>query len=118
MLMTAALAFLLTGCAGSISFDGAPPRRLATKAAQPPAGLEKPCAKPARLPVRDLSAGEVERHWGKDRVALRECGARHDAHVKWRRNRDAKLAGESLPDAKPEEETRCFLPLFCSPPSP
>jgi hypothetical protein len=95
--MMAALAFLLTGCAGSTNFDAAPPRQLAAQNAQPPARLEKSCDRPMRLPERDLSAGEVERYWGTDRVALRECGARHAALMKWRRNRDAKLAGAPLP---------------------
>jgi hypothetical protein len=95
--MMAALAFLLTGCAGSTNFDAAPPKQLASQDAQPPAALENPCDRPTRLPERDLSAGEVERYWGVDRVALRQCGSRHGALVKWRRSRDAKLSSAPLP---------------------
>lgn len=45
-----------------------------------------------------MSAGAVERHWGKDRVSLADCKARHGALVSWRRARDAGLAGQQLPD--------------------
>lgn len=65
-----------------------------------------------------MSAGAVERHWGKDRVSLVECGARHGALVKWRRARDAGLAGQQLPDPPKEpEETApvADVPAFRNP---
>jgi len=35
-----------------------------------------PCAAPVDLPDRALSDRDVEVLWGRDRSALRECGAR------------------------------------------
>jgi len=57
-----------------------------------------------RLTSKPLSAGAVERHWGRDRVSLVECGARHGALIAWRRNRDARLAGQALPESPKEPE--------------
>jgi zona occludens toxin (predicted ATPase) len=50
---------LLTACGGSIS--GSP--------------AVAPCAAPVDLPERALSDRDVEVLWGRDRSALRECGA-------------------------------------------
>ncbi|WP_018266537.1 hypothetical protein [Methylosinus sp. LW4] len=61
--------------------------------AEAPGDLDKPCEKPSPLPPRALAAGEVERLWGRDRVALTSCGERHAANVRWRHARDAGLAG-------------------------
>jgi hypothetical protein len=68
-------------------------RELAGAAAQAPGDLDKPCERPQRLPERDLSAGEVERFWGRDRASLAACGDRHAANVRWRERRDDGLAG-------------------------
>jgi hypothetical protein len=96
---------LLPGCASTRSaLDAKRPAELATPAAQPPSGLERPCAAPVRLAGKPMSAGEVERHWGKDRVSLAECKARHKALADWRRKRDAGLAGQKLPDPPPDPE--------------
>jgi hypothetical protein len=110
---------LLPGCVSTRSaLDAKRPAELATPAAQPPAGLERPCAAPVRLAGKALSAGAVERHWGKDRVSLADCKARHGALVSWRRARDAGLAGAKLPDApqEPEEPAPAAVePLFRNP---
>jgi hypothetical protein len=108
---------LLPGCA-STALDAKKPAELASPAAQPPAGLERPCAAPVRLAGKALSAGAVERHWGKDRISLADCKARHGALVAWRRARDAGLAGAQLPDApqEPDEPTPAAVePIFRNP---
>lgn len=90
-------AFLLTACAGSIDSASGPtePLRELTRAeAQPPAALLKDCPRPGDLPDRDLSAGEVERLWGADRVSLSICGKRHKALKSFYRHRDRLLSGE------------------------
>lgn len=43
----------------------------------PPASLTQHCARPQALPERDMTQGEVEVLWGRDRTALRACGGRH-----------------------------------------
>ncbi len=95
----------LASCASTKSaLDAKRPVELAAPAAQPPRGLERPCAAPVRLAGKPMSAGAVERHWGRDRVSLVECGARHGALVQWRRARDAGLAGQPLPEPPKEPE--------------
>jgi hypothetical protein len=103
---------LLPGCASTRSaLDAKKPVELATPAAQPPGGLEQPCAAPVRLAGKPMSAGEVERHWGKDRVSLAECKGRHKAFADWRRIGAAlerlfparqRRRGPSGPDARPD----------------
>lgn len=44
-----------------------------------PASLKAPCDRPVQIPDADLSAAQVARLWGKDRSALGNCAARHDA---------------------------------------
>lgn len=44
-----------------------------------PAALLAPCDPVVAVPDRDLSANELSRLWGKDRSALGNCAARHDA---------------------------------------
>ncbi len=105
---------LLASCA-STALDAKKPIELATPAAQPPAGLERPCAAPTRLAGTPMSAGEVERHWGRDRVALADCRARHSALVKWRRARDAGLAGAPLPELPKESEEPAPVAVFSNP---
>ncbi|MBM3553672.1 MAG: hypothetical protein FJX45_18480 [Alphaproteobacteria bacterium] len=48
-----------------------------------------------------MSAGEVERIWSRDRVRLIECTDKFAALVRWRRSRDAGLAGKPLPAPPP-----------------
>lgn len=65
-----------------------------------------------------MSAGAVERYWGKDRVSLADCKARHGALVYWRRARDAGLAGQPLPEPPKEPEEPAPVaaePLFRNP---
>lgn len=52
-----------------------------------------------------MSAGEVARIWSRDRTRLIECMDKFAALVRWRRARDAGLAGKPLPaqPAAPEE---------------
>jgi hypothetical protein len=64
----------LTACAGSRAADIEPL----------PPSVAAPCPLPVVLPQRGLTQAEVERFWGADRDALRDCGARHGlavAHV-------------------------------------
>ncbi|PPD10299.1 MAG: hypothetical protein CTY36_00460 [Methylocystis sp.] len=51
-----------------------------------------------------MTAGEVERRWGRDRASLAACAGRHAALAAWRRNRDAGFAGEALPEPPKEPE--------------
>ena len=60
-------------------------RRLAPSPA-PPEGLLRPCDQPRRLPASSLAAGEVARFWGRDRLALAVCGARHEALARYSRD--------------------------------
>jgi hypothetical protein len=110
---------LLPGCASTKSaLDAKRPAELAAPTAQPPVGLERPCAAPARLAGKPMSAGAVERYWGKDRVSLADCKARHGALVSWRRARDAGLAGQALPEPPKEPEEPATItaePLFRNP---
>jgi hypothetical protein len=95
-LMIAIACLATASCASTGSPDSSrtrPVRELAGAAAQAPGDLDKPCERPQRLPGRDLSAGDVERFWGRDRASLSACGDRHAANVRWRRARDAGLAG-------------------------
>jgi hypothetical protein len=97
--MIATLAsMLLASCASTGSPDSSrtePVRELGAKEADAPGDLDKPCERPTKLPPRALAAGEVERLWGRDRVALVSCGDRHAANVRWRERRDLGLAGEA-----------------------
>lgn len=85
---------LLASCVSTGSPDSSRTsavRELAHAAA--PGDLDAPCERPARLAGRAMPAGEVERLWGRDRVALVTCGDRHAANVRWRQKRDAGLSG-------------------------
>lgn len=73
-------------------------------AAQPPGLLEKACARAQRLSGKAMTAGEVERRWGRDRASLAACAGRHAALTAWRRSRDAGLAGEALPEPPKESQ--------------
>lgn len=53
-------AFLLIGCADSISVE-------------PAVAL---CQKPQKLPERALNDRDIEIYWGRDRDALKTCGER------------------------------------------
>ena len=46
----------------------------------PPAAVQA-CARPQRLPARDLSQAEVARYWARDRAALKMCEAKRVAAV-------------------------------------
>lgn len=91
------LALLLTGCAGWTPFarfsaDVGPVTELGTAKAQPAAELRTACADPQTLPKAKMSAGQVERAWGRDRKALSECKDRHQKLDNFYQQRDAGLA--------------------------
>ena len=69
-LLKAMPAFLLIACGGSDSGEAAHP---------PQASLLVVCASPVALPPVAMNDQQIEVAWGKDRDALRECGARHAA---------------------------------------
>lgn len=64
MTMLVGSLYLLAACRGSVPGD----------VPLPPAALLVPCDLPVKLPGRDATQAEVERWWGSDRAALRECG--------------------------------------------
>lgn len=47
--------------------------------AKMPTSLRMACQGVVDVPSRDLTASEVARLWGKDRMALGECARRHGA---------------------------------------
>lgn len=67
------LPLVLSGCFGADAPLTEPP---------PPASLLVPCSPPVVIPLRDLTATEVELFWGRDRTALRTCADRHGALTK------------------------------------
>lgn len=74
-----AAALLLTACAGSrvsVSPEPADFRPL-------PPEFRRACAGPVALPDAALSQAGVEAYWLKDRAALKACGGRHVATVKY-----------------------------------
>lgn len=46
-----------------------------------PEAARRPCARPAALPDRDMTSGEVTVTWGADRAALVVCETRRAAAV-------------------------------------
>lgn len=85
-LLTAALALTLGGC----TLVAAPPRDLAPL----DLSLTNRCPRPEALPDRDLTEREVATLWGRDRLALTDCGRRFAAAVRIYQDRDRRLAGE------------------------
>jgi hypothetical protein len=51
--------------------------------ASPPPSLTRPCARPVRLPERDLTGQEGEVLWGRDRAALVACGSQAAGLTDW-----------------------------------
>ena len=99
-LMILALAFGLTGCAGSTgSVDG--PTVVAETAAldrdlvmsTPTAENRRRCPMPVGIPHHDLSQAETEQLWRADRIELVICARRHQAVLKFYADRDARIAG-------------------------
>ena len=74
--MLIALPCLLGACGASTPVDVPPP----------PAEMVSRCAAPLSLPARDATQAEVERWWGRDRAALRDCADRHAALSDWAAN--------------------------------
>ena len=69
-----ACALILASCARST-----PSALIVAPVTPVPDALLRPCAPPLGLPAAALSAAAVGRLWGRDRVALAACGARHEA---------------------------------------
>lgn len=72
-MMPAGSLCLLAACSASVPVEVQPP----------PAALVEPCALPLALPVRDATQAEIERWWGADRSALRNCADRHGLLARW-----------------------------------
>jgi hypothetical protein len=72
-MMLAGSLCLLAACSVSVPVEVPPP----------PAALVVPCDLPLALPGRDATQAEVERWWGRDRAALRDCAERHGLLVRW-----------------------------------
>jgi len=104
------LASISAGCAASISEtagDLAETQRqeralnadLAN--AKPSADLLRPCGGPvslrAAIRAGKASAGDVERHWRRDRRELLDCGARKQAVQDFYADRDARIAQQARP---------------------
>ena len=70
------VASLLAGCNALTATEPAP-------RPSPPPSLTKSCARPVRLPERDLSGQEGEILWGRDRAALAACGSQLGGLVAW-----------------------------------
>ena len=73
MMVLIVLPFLVAACAGSAPVE----------VQRPADSLLDACAAPVSLPTRDLTQAEVERLWGADRAALRDCGERHAVLATW-----------------------------------
>jgi hypothetical protein len=93
LMIAGCVSMLAAACASTASVDGQPVVELATPAAQPSAQAAAPCADPVSIPHRAISAGEVQRLWGRDRVALTACGQAKADLAEFYRDRDARLAG-------------------------
>jgi hypothetical protein len=83
------LALALAAVLGGCQLVAAPPRDL-----QPlDLTLTRRCPDPSAIPQRDLTEREVATLWGRDRLALTDCGRRFAATVKTYENRDRRLSG-------------------------
>ena len=82
---------LSAGCGSlTVGMDAKPVVELIGAAV--PGVLSVPCDKPVGLPDAAMSAGAVERTWGRDRTALVSCGLKHQAVVSFYSERDRGLA--------------------------
>lgn len=57
-----------------------------------PAELRRKCDDPVVIPHGKLNAGPLERMWRKDRIALVECGEKHQRVIEFYEDRDARIA--------------------------
>lgn len=76
----------LTGCASSTG-SGEPPRLEPINAL-----LMQGCARPVRIPDRQLAGGDIARLWAQDRGALATCADRQQRLVDAITDRDARLS--------------------------
>lgn len=91
MLMVVALT--LPACAAltkSNSTFVTPPKKPLIQEAD--SGLTEGCPRPIELGDAALNQSQVENGWATDRANLVRCGERHEAHVKFIKDRDAKLS--------------------------
>lgn len=69
-----------TGCALALASCAPSTPLVVTQApARAPDALTRPCEGAQALPAGSLSAGEVARLWGRDRMSLAACRGRHGA---------------------------------------
>jgi hypothetical protein len=85
IILSVVLASLLASCTEATVRPSLPPLDLT---------LTRACDTPVAVPDRDLSGRDVASLWGRDRLALRDCGRRHAATVAVYERRDAALGGE------------------------
>lgn len=55
--------------------------------------LTRPCDAPVSKPAEAIGPRRTVELWGRDRLALRDCGRRHAATVEIIERRDAALGG-------------------------
>lgn len=89
-LLAAALIVIVATLGGCTTMVAAPPRDLAPLDLT----LTRRCDAPVTVPDRDLTEKEVAGLWGRDRLALTDCGRRLAATVRIYEARDRRLAGE------------------------
>ena len=75
--MAVSCAFLVTACAAS-----KPSTDAGVQLPALPASMMY-CPKPVTLPTGDMTQEDVERFWGRDRLALSQCGITLDRLVKY-----------------------------------
>lgn len=89
-IMSKPAAIIIMGMLGGCTMVAAPPRDLAPLDLT----LTRPCDEPVSRPDRDLTDREVFGLWGRDILALTDCGRRFAATVRIYEARDRRLAGE------------------------
>jgi len=82
------LGLAVTGCGFSIGSVEPP------EIADLPEEFAEDCARPIRIPERDLTEGESIRGWAQDRKNLSDCGDLHSQTVDWIQNRDRGITNE------------------------
>lgn len=86
------LASTLGSCAPSTRYA------LPAAAPAPPESLLRPCNAPAALPGGALDGAQVARLWGRDRLSLAACAARHGALARFARAAADPPAGKGRAD--------------------
>lgn len=89
LLWTGFALFLIGGCTTAQRI----PPVVKLELTPPDSALASPCRQPTAIPQRELTQGEVEALWSKDRVALSVCYKKHRGIIRYFETRDQKLAG-------------------------